>query len=209
MAGLEILVVLINLRAGLMDRDRLTAFTDGVIAVIITIMVLELKAPHGTSLSALFEQWPSFLSYLLSFIYVGIYWNNHHHFFQLTPEVNGAILWANLHLLFWLSLVPFTTSWVGEAGFAAGPAAAFYGAVLFMCAIAFYVMERVIVAAQGPDSPLKQAVGIDLKGKLSPVLYLSGVVLAFYMPAISYALSALVALMWLVPDRRVEKAMAG
>jgi len=190
-----------------MDRDRLTAFTDGVIAVIITIMVLELKAPHGTSLSALLEQWPSFLSYVLSFIYVGIYWNNHHHFFQLTPEVNGAILWANLHLLFWLSLVPFATGWVGEAGFAAGPAAA-YGAVLFMCAIAFFVMERVIVAAQGESSPLKQAVGVDVKGKLSPFVYLSGVALAFYMPAISYALYALVAAVWLVPDRRVEKVVA-
>ncbi|HEX4294436.1 MAG TPA: TMEM175 family protein [Rhizomicrobium sp.] len=190
-----------------MERDRLTAFTDGVIAVIITIMVLELKAPHGTDLHALFAQWPSFLSYLLSFIYVGIYWNNHHHFFQLTPLVNGAILWANLHLLFWLSLVPFTTSWVGENGFAAGPASA-YGAVLLMCAIAFYVMERTIVAAQGADSPLKRAVGGDFKGRLSPVLYLSGVALAFYMPAISYALYAFVAAMWLVPDRRVEKAMA-
>ncbi len=190
-----------------MDRDRLTAFTDGVIAVIITIMVLELKAPHGTSLSALLEQWPQFLSYVLSFIYVGIYWNNHHHFFQLTPEVNGAILWANLHLLFWLSLVPFATSWVGENGFAAGPAAA-YGAVLFMRAIAFYIMERVIVAAQGSDSPLKQAIGGDWKGMLSPFLYLGGVALAFYMPVISYALYALVALIWLVPDRRVEKAVA-
>ena len=191
-----------------MDRDRLTAFTDGVIAVIITIMVLELKTPHGTDLHALLEQWPSFLSYLLSFIYVGIYWNNHHHFFQLTPVVNGAILWANLHLLFWLSLVPFATSWVGENGFAAMPAAA-YGAVLLMCAIAFYVMERVIVAAQGADSPLEKAIGRDLKGRLSPILYLSGVALAFYMPAISYALYAFVAAMWLVPDRRVEKAIAG
>ena len=191
-----------------MDRDRLTAFTDGVIAVIITIMVLELKAPHGTDLHALLEQWPSLLSYLLSFVYVAIYWNNHHHFFQLTPEVNGAILWANLHLLFWLSLVPFATSWVGENGFAAMPAAA-YGVVLLMCAIAFYVMERTIVAAQGADSPLERAVGGDLKGKLSPVLYLSGVALAFYMPAISYALYAFVAAMWLVPDRRVEKVMAG
>jgi uncharacterized membrane protein len=191
-----------------MDRDRLTAFTDGVIAVIITIMVLELRAPRGAELSALLEQWPFFLSYLLSFIYVGIYWNNHHHFFQLTPEVNGAILWANLHLLFWLSLVPFATGWVGENGFAAGPAAA-YGAVLLMCAIAFFIMERVIVAAQGSDSPLRRAVGRDLKGKISPVLYLSGIALAFCAPAISYALYAFVAAMWLVPDRRVEKALAG
>jgi uncharacterized membrane protein len=191
-----------------MDRDRLTAFTDGVIAVIITIMVLELKAPHGTDLRALLAQWPAFLSYLLSFIYVAIYWNNHHHFFQLTPEVNGAILWANLHLLFWLSLVPFATSWVGENGLAAAPAAV-YGVVLLMCAIAFYVMERVIVRAQGADSPLEKAIGRDLKGKLSPVLYLSGAGLAFVTPMISYALYAFVALMWLVPDRRVEKVMAG
>ena len=191
-----------------MDRDRLTAFTDGVIAVIITIMVLEMKAPHGADIQALLELWPVFLSYVLSFIYVGIYWNNHHHFFQLTPVVNGAILWANLHLLFWLSLVPFATSWVGEHGFATGPAAA-YGAVLLMCAIAFYLMERVIVAAQGADSPLKRAIGVDLKGKLSPFVYLSGVALAFYAPAISYALYALVAAVWLVPDRRVENALAG
>jgi uncharacterized membrane protein len=191
-----------------MDRDRLTAFTDGVIAVIITIMVLELRAPQGTDLHALLDQWPFFLSYLLSFIYVGLYWNNHHHFFQLTPMVNGAILWANLHLLFWLSLVPFATSWVGENGVAAGPAAA-YGVVLLMCAIAFYIMERVIVRAQGADSPLQRAIGIDLKGKLSPILYLSGIALAFYAPAISYALYALVAALWLVPDRRVEKALAG
>src|ERR1700744_4181365 len=190
-----------------MDHDRLTAFTDGVIAVIITIMVLELKAPHGARLSALLAQWPQFLSYVLSFIYVGIYWNNHHHFFQLVPEVTGAILWANLYLLFWLSLLPFATSWVGENGFAAGPAAA-YGAVLLMFAITFFVMERVIVAAQGADSPLKKAVGVDLKGKLSPFVYLSGVALAFYTPAISYALYALVAAMWLVPDRRVENALA-
>ena len=191
-----------------MDRDRLTAFTDGVIAVIITIMVLELKAPHGTSLGALLDLWPSFFGYVLSFVYVGIYWNNHHHFFQLTPEVNGAILWANLYLLFWLSLVPFATGWVGENGLAAGPAAA-YGAVLLMCAIAFFVMERVIIRAQGAGSPLKQAIGRDLKGKLSPVFYLSGVVLAFYAPAVSYALYAFVAALWLVPDRRVENAFAG
>ncbi|HTT99999.1 MAG TPA: TMEM175 family protein [Rhizomicrobium sp.] len=190
-----------------MDRDRLTAFTDGVIAVIITIMVLELKAPHGTDIHALLELWPVFLSYVLSFIYVGIYWNNHHHFFQLVPEVNGGILWANLYLLFWLSLLPFATSWVGENGSAAGPAAA-YGAVLFMCAIAFLLMERVIIHAQGAGSQLKSAVGKDLKAKLSPVLYLSGVIAAFYLPVISYALYALVALIWLVPDRRVENALA-
>ncbi|HEX4532659.1 MAG TPA: TMEM175 family protein [Rhizomicrobium sp.] len=191
-----------------MERDRLTAFTDGVIAVIITIMVLELKVPHRADLNALLEQWPSFLSYVLSFVYVGIYWNNHHHFFQLTPKVNGAILWANLYLLFWLSLVPFATNWVGERGLAATPAA-IYGGVLLMCAIAFYIMERVIVRAQGPGSPLEQAVGRDLKGKLSPLVYLTGIGLAFVAPAMSYALYALVALMWLVPDRRVENTLAG
>jgi uncharacterized membrane protein len=190
-----------------MERDRLTAFTDGVIAVIITIMVLELKPPHGADIRALLELWPVFLSYVLSFTYVGIYWNNHHHFFQLVPAVNGAILWANLHLLFWLSLLPFATSWAGENGFAAGPAAA-YGAVLLLCAIAFYVMERVIISAQGAGSPLKQAIGIDLKGKLSPFVYLGGIVIAFHAPAISYALYAFGALIWLVPDRRVEKALA-
>ena len=191
-----------------MEKDRLTAFTDGVIAVIITIMVLELKAPHGTDLRALLAQWPAFLSYLLSFIYVAIYWNNHHHFFQLTPEVSGGILWANFHLLFWLSLIPFTTDWVGEHGFAAVPTAV-YGFVLLMSAIAFYVMERVIVRTQGADSPLARAIGRDLKGKLSPLLYLSGIALAFVSPAISYALYAGVAMMWLVPDRRVENAVGG
>lgn len=191
-----------------MNRDRLTALTDGVIAVIITIMVLELKAPGGADLAALVEEWPLFLSYVLSFIYVALYWNNHHHFFQLTPEVSGGIMWANFHLLFWLSLIPFTTSWVGEHGGAPVPTAV-YGLVLLMSAIAFYVMERVIVAAQGADSPLQRAIGRDLKGKLSPFVYLSGVALAFVTPAISYALYAGVALMWLVPDRRVENAVAG
>jgi uncharacterized membrane protein len=191
-----------------MNRDRLTALTDGVIAVIITIMVLELKAPRGADFAALVEEWPLFLSYVLSFVYVAIYWNNHHHFFHLTPEVSGGIMWANFHLLFWLSLIPFTTSWVGEHGGAPVPTAV-YGAVLLMSAIAFYVMERVIVAAQGEHSPLRRAIGSDLKARISPFIYLGGVALAFVTPAISYALYAGVALMWLVPDRRVENAVAG
>jgi uncharacterized membrane protein len=191
-----------------MDKDRLTAFTDGVIAVIITIMVLELKPPHGASVEALAQVWPVFVIYVLSFVYVAIYWNNHHHFFQLIPEVNGAILWANMHLLFWLSLIPFATSWAGENGLAAMPAAA-YGAVLLMCAIAFYGMERVTVRALGPDSALQRAIGRDLKGKLSPFFYAAGIALAFVAPVASYALYAGVALVWLVPDRRVEAAVAG
>ncbi len=191
-----------------MTSGRLEAFSDGVIAIIITIMVLELKVPHGDTAAALVPLIPMFLSYVLSFVYVGIYWNNHHHMLHTCEQVTGGILWANLHLLFWLSLVPFATSWVGENGLAAGPAAV-YGAVLLMCAIAFFVMERVIVAAQGEGSPLEKALGRDLKGKVSPFLYLSGVALAFAAPAISYALYALVALVWLVPDRRVENAMAG
>jgi uncharacterized membrane protein len=186
-----------------MERDRLTALTDGVIAVIITIMVLELKPPHGVGLSDLAAAWPTFLAYVLSFVYVAIYWNNHHHFFQLVETVDGALLWANLHLLFWLSLVPFTTAWMGEHMFAAAPTAV-YGVSLLMPSIAWYVMQLVIVREQGPESPLKQAIGRDLKGKLSPVLYLSGVGLAFVVPQVSDLLYLAVALMWLIPDRRVE-----
>jgi len=191
-----------------MDKDRLTAFTDGVIAVIITIMVLELKAPHGASLGALAEVWPVFVIHVLSFVYVAIYWNNHHHFFQLAPRVNGAVLWANMHLLFWLSLVPFATSWAGENDFATWPTAV-YGVSLLMPAVAWYIMQCVIIRAQGPDSPLCRAIGRDLKGKLSPFLYAAGIALAFVWPPASYAVYAGVALMWLVPDRRVEAAVAG
>jgi uncharacterized membrane protein len=189
-----------------MRSERLLALTDGVIAVIITIMVLELKAPHGTDLHALAELWPVFSSYVLSFIYVAIYWNNHHHFFQLAPNVTGKILWANLHLLFWLSLVPFTTAWVGEHATATLPAA-LYGACLLACALAWYLMQTIIVGSQAARSPLRQALGKDLKGKLSPFLYVCGIASAFALPALSYCFYAIVALLWLVPDRRVSTAL--
>ena len=188
-----------------MERDRLTAFTDGVLAIIITIMVLELRPPHGAALQDLVGLWPVFLSYILSFVYVGIYWNNHHHFFQLVPTVNGAILWANMHLLFWLSLVPFATAWMGENHFAPVPTA-LYGVSLLMPAIAWVVMQSVIVRAQGPDSALHQALGRDIKGKVSPALYLAGAALAFVHTGLSGLCYVAVALMWLIPDRRVEKA---
>ncbi len=190
-----------------MRPERLTALTDGVIAVIITIMVLEMKAPHDTDLEALAAVWPVFLSYVLSFIYVAIYWNNHHHFFHLVPQVNGAVLWANLHLLFWLSLVPFTTAWMGEHASAAVPTAA-YGVSLLACALAWYLMQSVIVRSQGAESTLRQAIGRDLKGKVSPFLYVAGIGLAFVVPVVSDLIYAGVALMWLVPDRRVEAKLA-
>jgi uncharacterized membrane protein len=189
-----------------MDRDRLTAFTDGVLAVIITIMVLEMKPPHGSGLEDLAALWPVFLSYVLSFIYVAIYWNNHHHFFQLVRTVDGAILWANMHLLFWLSTIPFTTAWMGENHFAPAPTA-LYGGSLLMSAIAFYVMQMAIIRRQGPDSPLRRAIGRDLKGKASPFIYLAGIILAFVSTAASDLLYFAAALMWLVPDRRVEIAI--
>jgi len=189
-----------------MDKDRLTAFSDGVIAVIITIMVLELKPPHDVSFGALKEVTPVFLSYVLSFIYVAIYWNNHHHFFHLVHRVNGAILWANLHLLFWLSLIPFTTAWMGENHFSSVPTAV-YGISLLMPAVAWFILQAAIIRSQGPNSPLARAIGGDIKGKVSPVLYITGIVLAFVDTWISDALYVLVALMWLVPDRRVERAI--
>ena len=189
-----------------MDRDRLTAFTDGVLAVIITIMVLELKPPHGATFRDLLALWPGYLSYLLSFVYVAIYWNNHHHFFQLVKTVDGSILWANMHLLFWLSIVPFTTAWMGDNLFAAAPAA-LYGFALLASAIAFYVMQRVIIRQQGEASPLRDAIGRDLKGKLSPIVYLAGIGLAWVSPPVSYLLYLAVALAWLIPDRRVEAAV--
>ena len=189
-----------------MDRDRLTAFTDGVLAVIITIMVLEMRPPHGATLDDLLALWPVFMSYVLSFIYVAIYWNNHHHFFQLVDTVDGAILWANMHLLFWLSMVPFVTAWMGENHFAAVPTA-LYGLSLLMPAIAWYVMQTTIIRQQGDRSPLKGAIGRDIKGKISPIMYLAGVAMAFVNPAISDLLYLGVALMWLIPDRRVESAI--
>ena len=188
-----------------MNRDRLTAFTDGVLAVIITIMVLEMRPPHGSTLADLAALTPVFMSYVLSFIYIGLYWNNHHHFFQLVKAVNGTILWANLHLLFWLSIVPFTTAWVGENPFAAGPTA-IYGVALLMAAIAWYLMQTVIIRQQGDTSPLRRALGRDLKGKLSPFIYLAGIGLAFVNTVAADLLYLGVALMWLIPDRRVETA---
>lgn len=189
-----------------MTKGRLEAFSDGVLAVIITIMVLELKAPHATDISALTQTIPVFLSYVLSFIYVAIYWSNHHHFFHLVHRVNGAVLWANLHLLFWLSLVPFTTSWMGENFTAAVPTAV-YGASLLMAALGWSVMQTVIVRAQGRDSALARALGADLKSKISPLLYIAGILSAFFHALIADAIYVLVALMWLVPDKRIERML--
>jgi uncharacterized membrane protein len=189
-----------------MGKTRLEAFSDGVIAIIITIMVLELKVPHGEDLATLAPLTPVFLSYVLSFIYVGIYWNNHHHMLHAVTRVNGAILWANLNLLFWLSLFPFATGWMGENHFAAGPCA-LYGVVLLAAAIAYYVLQQTIIAAQGSDSQLKSAVGNDLKGKLSPAFYIAGIISSFFVSWLAMIFYVLVALWWLVPDRRIEKAL--
>jgi len=187
-----------------MKTTRLEAFSDGVLAIIITIMVLELKVPHAVELAALKPVLPVLLSYVLSFIYLGIYWNNHHHLFQVTEEVSGGILWANLHLLFWLSLFPFTTAWMGENHLAAIPTA-IYGFVLLMAAIAYYVLQRTIIAKEGRESLLAQAVGRDWKGKLSPLLYLAAIPLAFVSPWIAGGLYVFAALLWLIPDPRIER----
>ncbi len=189
-----------------MGTARLEAFSDGVLAIIITIMVLELRAPHETTVAALAVLLPVFLSYMLSFIYIGIYWNNHHHMLHVTGRVNGGILWANLHLLFWLSLVPFTTAWMGENHFASAPTAA-YGVTLLMAAIAYWILQRAILRSEGRDSVLARAIGPDLKGKLSPLFYLVAIPAAFVHPAISDALYVAVALIWLIPDRRIERAI--
>src|SRR6202051_3140551 len=189
-----------------MNSARLEAFSDGVIPIIITIMVLELKVPHGETVDALVPLIPNFLSYVLSFIYVGIYWNNHHHMLQTCEEVTGRILWANLHLLFWLSLFPVTTDWIGENPHDAAPSV-LYGLVLLMAAIAYWILQRQIIAAQGPDSLLKKAVGSDWKGKLSPVLYLIGVAAACRSPGLAQGVYVLVALLWLVPERRIERVL--
>jgi len=189
-----------------MQKNRLEAFSDGVLAIIITIMVLELKVPHATGLADLKPLLPVFLSYVLSFLYVGIYWNNHHHMFHSTKQVTGGILWANLHLLFWLSLFPFTTGWMGENHLAPTPTA-IYGFVLLMAAIAYYILQRTIIAQQGGDSLLASAIGKDSKGKLSPVFYLAAIPLAFVSPWISSALYLFVALLWLVPDQRIERVL--
>jgi uncharacterized membrane protein len=189
-----------------MTTTRLEAFSDAVIAIVITILVLELEVPHGPGLSALRELVPVFLSYVLSFVYLGIYWNNHHHMLVLTDQVNGAILWANLHLLFWLSLVPFTTAWMGENDFAAVPTAV-YGIDLLLAAIAYFILQTAIIAQEGPDSRLKAALGRDLKGKASPVLYVAGILLSFVAPWAGLSIYVFVALVWLVPDRRIESVV--
>lgn len=190
-----------------MGKGRLEAFSDGVIAILITIMVLELKVPHGDGLDAIAPLYPVFLSYVLSFIYLGIYWNNHHHMLHLSHKVTGPMLWANLHLLFWLSLIPFATGWMGENHFAPMPTA-LYGLVLLMAGVAYWLLEQMIIASQGTDSLLKKAVGSDWKGKLSIVLYALAIALAFWSSWIAIGLYVLVAALWLVPDRRIERVLA-
>ena len=189
-----------------MSKGRLEAFSDGVIAIIITIMVLELHVPHGADLAALRPLLTVFLSYVLSFIYLGIYWNNHHHMLHITRRVDGRILWANLHLLFWLSLVPFVTGWMGVNYFTPLPTAV-YGAVMLLSAMAYTVLQTTIIRSEGPDSKLARAVGSDVKGKKSIVLYAAAIPLAFVQPALSMALYVLVALIWLIPDRRIESML--
>ncbi len=186
-----------------MKSNRLEAFSDGVLAIIITIMVLELKAPKGESLLALQPMIPGFLSYVLSFVYIGIYWNNHHHMLHTVEKVSGAMLWANLHLLFWLSLFPLATAWMGENHFATIPVA-LYGLVLLMAAISYWVLQRTIISSQGEDSILRRAIGKDYKGISSPLLYLAAIPLSFLSPWISEGIYVLVALLWLVPDKRIE-----
>ncbi len=189
-----------------MGKNRLEAFSDGVIAIIITIMVLELKVPHGDRIDVLWPLWPVFLSYVLSFIYLGIYWNNHHHMLHTCREVTGPILWSNLYLLFWLSLIPFATGWMGENHFAAAPSA-LYGLVLLMAAIAYFNLQRQIIRSQGEDSLLKKAIGGDWKGKLSPVLYATAIASTCWLQWVSIGLYAFVAFLWLIPDRRIERVL--
>ncbi|MGO8856235.1 MAG: TMEM175 family protein [Steroidobacteraceae bacterium] len=189
-----------------MKTGRLEAFSDGVIAIIITIMVLELKIPHGATFDALMPLVPVFLSYVLSFVYVGIYWNNHHHMLHASETVTGPILWANLHLLFWLSLFPITTAWVGEHHTAAAPSA-LYGVVLLMAAIAYWILQQSIIASQGPQSLLQKAVGGDWKGKASPALYVAGIAASFWFPWLAQIVYLLVALLWLIPDKRIENTL--
>jgi uncharacterized membrane protein len=186
-----------------MGKTRLEAFSDGVIAIIITIMVLELKVPHGADFRVLLPLWPVFISYVLSFIYVGIYWNNHHHMLHAVKEVSGGVLWANLHLLFWLSLIPFVTAWMGENHFETGPTVA-YGFVLFMCAVAYWLLVRVLVRNHDKNTTLAEAIGDDRKGKISIVLYLVGAGLAWFAAWLGFLVYAGVAVMWLIPDRRIE-----
>jgi uncharacterized membrane protein len=190
----------------MMGKGRVEAFSDGVIAIIITIMVLEMKVPHGEDLNALMPLIPVFLSYVLSFVFVGIYWNNHHHTFHAVKQVNGAVLWANLHLLFWLSLIPFVTGWMGENHFTALPTA-MYGGVLFICAIAYTILIYCLIGNHGKDSVIARAVGSDLKGKVSLATYVVGIALSIFFPAAALACYVLVALIWLVPDRRIVKVL--
>jgi uncharacterized membrane protein len=196
-----------------MGKSRLEAFSDGVIAIIITIMVLEMKVPHvadgeSPSLESLLPVLPVFLSYVLSFVYVGIYWNNHHHLLHACTTVSAGILWANLHLLFWLSLFPFATGWMGENSFASVPTA-LYGFVLLMAAIAYVILQQAIIRAQGPDSILQKALGSDWKGKLSPILYIASIATAWRWPALAEAMLVVAALIWLIPDRRIEQVLSG
>lgn len=187
-----------------MTTTRMEAFSDGVIAILITIMVLELRPPHESSLMALRPLWPVFSSYVLSFVYLGIYWNNHHHLLHVSQHVNGRILWANLHLLFWLSLIPFTTAWMGETHFA-GWSVALYGVVLMLAAIAYFILVRALLSLHGSESVLASALGSDFKGKISIVIYLVGIALAFVNNWLAWTVFVLVAVMWLVPDKRIEK----
>ncbi len=189
-----------------MGKTRLEAFSDGMIAIFITIMVLEMKVPHGETIDALLPLLPVFLSYVLSFVYLGIYWNNHHHMLHACRRVTGAILWANLHLMFWLSLIPFVTGWMGENHFASGPSA-LYGAVLLMSGFAYSVLQQLIITSQGPDSVLKKAVGNDRKGKMSLVAYTVAIAASFWFPQVSLAIYVCVATAWLVPDRRIERVL--
>ena len=189
-----------------MSKNRLEAFSDGVLAIIITIMVLEMKIPHGSEFSSLQPVIPVFLSYILSFVYLGIYWNNHHHMLHTVKHVTGGILWANLHLLFWLSLFPFVTGWMGENKFS--PATlALYGCVLFFAAVAYFILQTVIIRSQGRDSVLARAIGRDLKGKSSPVFYLAGIAISFLIPFLAEILYIVVALIWLIPDKRIERVV--
>ncbi len=189
-----------------MSKSRLEAFSDGVIAIIITIMVLELHPPHEAALAALRPLIPKAMSYALSFVFLGIYWNNHHHLLQTSSRVDGRVLWANLHLLFWLSLIPFATNWMGENDFAAWPVA-LYGAVLLMAGVAYFILARALIALHGKDSVLATAIGADVKGRISVVLYMAAIPLAFVQPLLACAVYVAVAVMWLIPDRRIEKAM--
>lgn len=187
-----------------MKKDRLEAFSDGVIAILITIMVLELKIPHGDSLESLKPLLPTFISYVMSFVYIGIYWNNHHHMMQVVRTVNGAVLWANMHLLFWLSIVPFVTGWMGENNFTRWPTI-LYGISLIMCAVSYTLLQMVLIRHEGKDSLLAEATGSDFKGRVSLVIYAAAIAIAFFNPCISFIMYAIVACIWFIPDRRIEK----